>query len=67
MDEWEALPPAIFCKRQIGLAVRANPFAAGLKKIVAERASRWIEQIQQKRNHLHASPHSPQSRARRPL
>ena len=66
-NEREVLPSTILCKRQTGPAVCADTLAAGLEKVMAERAPRRIEQVEQERDHFHASPHSPQSRARRPL
>ena len=66
-DERKALPSAVLRKRQAGPAVRADAVAARLEKIMAECAPRRIEQVKQECDHLHIAPHSPQSRARRPL
>ena len=66
-DKWKVLPPAVLRKRQAGPAVRAEAVAARLDKIMAECAPRRIEQVEQECDHLHIAPHSPQSRARRPL
>ena len=66
-DERKALPSAVLRKRQAGPAVCAEAVAARLEKIMAERAPRRIEQVEQKYDRLHTAPHSPQSRARRPL
>ena len=65
-NEREVLPSTILRKRQTGPAVCADTLAAGLEKVMAERAPRREKQVEQLFFQTHAVPPFP-SRQRRPL